>query len=108
MRQLYPKETVYIVGEAKSPQNNPITKQYHTFFVGFVIDETNNRIVDVDCTSILGLTKRFIQDLFIGEVFWDSETIIQSIEKRYLGSSQKALIVAYKNAKKKYRQALDE
>lgn len=97
---------MYIVGEAKSPQNNPITKQYDTFFVGFVIDQTNNKIVDVDCTSILDITKKFIRNLFIGERFWDSDSIIKNIENRYLGSSQKALIVAFKNAQKKYNQAV--
>lgn len=103
---MYHKETVYIVGESKSPENNPITKQYQAFFIGFVIDRSNGRIVDVDCTSVIEITKQFVKSLFIDQYFWDSDNITAMIMNRYFGSSQKALIVAYKHAQKKYEEAV--
>lgn len=105
---MYRQETVYVVGEAKSPENNPITKQYSTFFVGLVIDRSSGEIVDADCTAMIDTTRSFVQALFIGKKINDSDTITNEINERYLGSSQKALIVAYKNAQKKYEQSLEK
>lgn len=103
---MYEQNTVYFVGEAKSPENNPITKQYTTFFAGFVVERESGEIIDVDCTAILDSTKQFIQALFIGKSFCDPDGVIKAIEERYFGSSQKALIVAFKNAQKKYDDTL--
>ncbi|WP_164667860.1 DUF3870 domain-containing protein [Virgibacillus doumboii] len=102
---MYHEKTVYVVGEAKSPENNPITKQYETFFVGFVIDRTNGEIIDAECTAVIGLTKKFVQSLFTGQHILDSDRVNSAIENRYLGSSQKALNVAFRHAQKKYEQA---
>ncbi|MFD2706301.1 DUF3870 domain-containing protein [Salibacterium lacus] len=104
---MYDKNTVYVVGEAKSPENNPIMKQYETFFVSFVIDQSDGTILDADCTSVLGLTKNFVQSLFTGQNIRDTDTVSNMVMNRYLGSSQKAIIVAFKNARKKYEQALE-
>ncbi|MFZ4450768.1 DUF3870 domain-containing protein [Salibacterium aidingense] len=104
---MYDEKTVYVVGEAKSPENNPIMKQYDTFFVGFVIDRTDGTIVDADCTSVLGLTKKFVQSLFTGHNIWDSDAVTNRVMNRYLGSSQKAIIVAFRHAQIKYEQALE-
>lgn len=101
---MYHDDTVYVVGEAKSPENNPITKQYETFFVGFVIDRTNGRIVDAECTAVIGITKRFVQSLFAGQNISDSDRITEMITNRYLGSSQKALLVAYRHARLKFEE----
>lgn len=101
---MYHENTVYVVGEAKSPENNPITKQYGTFFVGFVIDCTNSQIIDAECTAVIGLTKKFVQSLFAGQHILDSDRVNSVIEHRYLGSSQKALKVAFRHAQMKYEQ----
>ncbi|GAA0609851.1 DUF3870 domain-containing protein [Virgibacillus siamensis] len=102
---MYDEETVYVVGEAKSPENNPITKQFETFFVGFVVDRTNGQIIDAECTAVIGLTKKFVQSLFAGQNIMDSDQVNSLIENRYLGSSQKALKVAFRHAQAKYEQS---
>ncbi|GAA0502424.1 DUF3870 domain-containing protein [Salinibacillus aidingensis] len=104
---MYDKQTCYIVGEAKSPGNNPIMKNYHSFFVGFVVDSKNHRIIDAECTSILDITSRFIQSIFVGQSIFDEEGVAEEIRTRYYGSSQKALIVAYKQAQLKYKESLE-
>ncbi|WP_059103032.1 DUF3870 domain-containing protein [Shouchella shacheensis] len=101
---MFDQDTVYIIGEAKSPANNPITEKYKLFFIGMVIDAHSGKIVDVECSSILNLTNVFIRSLFVGRQVEDEEAIVASIERRYLGSSQKALTVAYRNVLTKYRQ----
>ncbi len=56
-----------------------------------------DEIVDASASFILDETKSFVRALFVGKKFNGvSEDIISEIEKRYWGSSQRALIVAIK------------
>ncbi|MDD2481325.1 MAG: DUF3870 domain-containing protein [Lutispora sp.] len=99
----YAKDTTYIIGNSKSQQNNPITHVYGVFFMGFVVNSQTEEIIDVECNSILPLTNEFVKTLFIGKsIRHDYYQIRAEVEKRYLGSSQKAILVAFKDAQKKY------
>jgi len=103
MVNLYNRNTVYIVGHGKTSSDNAITEQYKIFFIGFVIDVTTNKIVDLGSSTTVDVTSNFIKSMFIGKSFnnYDEEIEID-ILKRYFGSSQKAIITAYKDALKKY------
>ncbi|CDQ38581.1 DUF3870 domain-containing protein [Virgibacillus salexigens] len=101
---MYNDSSIYVIGDAKAPQNNPITKKYSQFFLALVIDATTDDIVDCECSSTVQLTNQFVKSLFIGRKIDDS-LIEEAIRKRYHGSSQKALVVAYQDAKYKYNQA---
>lgn len=99
----YSENTLYIVGNSKSQQNNPITQLYGQFFIGFIVDKDTGIIVDAECNAIITLTNNFIKDLFIGEsIEADFDSFKRKITERYLGSSQKAILVAFKDAQKKY------
>ena len=94
---------IYILGVSKTNFDNAITKNYNMLFVGFLLDKNTNEIVDVEVTMILELSNRFIKSLLIGKNFIkDQDKIIAEVERTYLGSSQKSIIVAYKDAIKKY------
>ncbi|WP_347861093.1 DUF3870 domain-containing protein [Salimicrobium sp. PL1-032A] len=99
---MYAEHTCFVVGESKSPGNNAITKKYDSFFAGFVVDMNSHEIVDVECTAMLDITVYFVHSLFIGKKMTDGESIGEAISNRYFGSSQKALIVAFKQAQLKY------
>lgn len=101
---MYSCDTMYVIGDAKAPQNNPITKKYSQFFLALVIDTSDDKIVDSECSSTIQLTNQFVRSLFIGRTIFD-DSVEAEIRKRYLGASQKALIVAFQNAKYKYEQA---
>src|SRR5699024_4369801 len=101
---LYNKNTILVVGDAKAAQNNPITKQYSQFFLALIIDTITDKIIDCECSSTLRLTNQFVYSLLINRKMNESE-IEETINNRYLGASQKALIVAFHDAKKKYEQA---
>lgn len=101
----YDEDTIYVVGDAKSPQNNPITEKFKAYFLALVIDPKTHLIVDVECSTTLALTNKFIRGFFIGQHIHNND-ISTDITQRYLGSSQKALIVAFKDAQKKYAQHL--
>lgn len=100
---MFHDQVIYMIGDAQVPQNNPISKQYNQFFLGVAVDRTNGIIVDVDCSATVGLTVKFIRSILVNRRISD-EKIIQEIQNRYFGSSQKALIVALKDVQRKYNQ----
>ncbi|MET3545845.1 hypothetical protein ABID47_002456 [Paenibacillus favisporus] len=106
MRQLYDKDTIYIVGDAQTSVNNPITQQYSAFFIGLVVDTVSHKIVDAACSSTIPLTSQFVRSIFLGKSMLSLEPVAEEIRTRYYGSSQKAIIVAFKDAQKKYKLAL--
>lgn len=97
------QNTVYIVGDAKSPQNNPITEKFKAYFIGMVINQKTDEIIDVECSATISLTNVFVKELMVGKNMLNND-IVQSINLRYFGASQKALTVAFKDAHKKYLQ----
>ena len=100
---MYSKSTVYIIGHAKTNTDNAITDHFKLFFIGFVVDVTTDEIIDLACTSTISTTERFIASIFVGRKLDDYyEHIEEEIKMRYFGSSQRAILVAYKEAIKKY------
>jgi hypothetical protein len=54
---------------------------------------------------VLELTGRFIRDFFVGRRLAEDEAaIVAEVNRRYYGTSRKAIIVAYKDALKKFRE----
>jgi len=96
-------KTVYVIGHGRTQSDNPIINVYSQFFVGFSVNVETDEIMDASASFILEETKSFVRSLFVGKRFDDiHEEIIKEIESRYWGSSQRALIVAYKDAVKQY------
>lgn len=93
-----------IIGNARSQSANPITHHYSAFFITFIVDADTGRILDAEVSVVLNLTGSFLRRLFTGRSLSETdEELLEEIRTRYLGSSQKALQVAYKDAVKKYR-----
>lgn len=102
---MYEKSTVYIVGHGKTSSENAITSNFKIFFIGLVIDTKDDMVVDMECSATISITSRFISSIFIGKSFADYDPQIEEeIKKRYYGTSQKAIITAYKDAVKKYKE----
>lgn len=102
---MYIENTVYVVGNAKTSVDNAITMRFNSFYIGFVVDLNTDKIIDLSSTSTLRTTDEFIKCLLVNKslkVF--SEDLEKEIIKRYHGSSQKAIIVAYKDGVKKYNE----
>lgn len=102
---MYPENSIYVVGNSRTTNDNPITFQYSSFFIAFVVDPENGKILDLGTSVTLPVTERFIQELFrdrsIEKV---DEEFIREIYRRYYGSSDKAIVVAYKDAVKKFQE----
>jgi hypothetical protein len=97
-------ETVYIIGESKTNADNAITSIYSSFYIAFEVDTKSDEIVDVCCTHTIELTEKFVKGIFLHKSINNSQEIDQEVKRRYHGSSQKAIIVAHKDALKKYEE----
>ena len=101
---MYGPETIYIIGIAKSQQNNPITQQYGRFLLGFVVHKDDGVIESCGSTVVMKTTYDFLDALFRGKnIDTDGELIRHEIENRYFGASQKAILVAFRDAQRRYR-----
>nr|WP_307755443.1 DUF3870 domain-containing protein [uncultured Cloacibacillus sp.] len=60
------RETLCIIGNAKSPKSDPITHRFVHFFITFIADAETGEILDLEVSTALQLTNIFIRGLFIG------------------------------------------
>ncbi len=106
-RTVFADHTIYLVGNAKTSQNNPITQMYGQFFLSFVVEKASGKILACGVSATVGVTVDFVASMFVGRSMLDeADGIKKMLESRYFGSSQKALLVAFKDAQKKYNQVL--
>lgn len=99
------KRTLYITGEARTNMDNAITKIYGVFYMAFEVVEETGEIVDVDCNATLKLPRSFIRKLFLcHSILEESQFLEQEVAQRYFGSSGKAILAAYRDARQHYRQ----
>lgn len=97
-------EKLCITGNARTQQKNPITARFSHFFIVFVAEASTGRILDLDAAVMLPVTNRFIHDIFTGRSLAEVDAeLLEYIRSCYLGSSQKAIQMAYIDAVKKYR-----
>lgn len=82
--------------------DNAITIIYNSFYIAFDVNIQTGEIMDLGCTHTLDLTEKFIKKIFIGKDIRNTDIIENEIKRRYHGTSQKAVIVSYKDALKKF------
>ncbi|TCO72645.1 DUF3870 domain-containing protein [Marinisporobacter balticus] len=106
---MYNKNTVYIIGHGKTNIDNAITDQFKIFFIGFVIDTLTDEVVDAKASATIEITSEFISSIFIGKTFDSIDVAVeQEIKRRYFGSSQRAIIISYKDAVRKYKEVKEK
>lgn len=101
---MYGVNTVYIIGDAKSQQNNPIQQRFGRFMLGLVVERDTGTIMSCGSSVMMQSTYDFIDSLFAGRnIITDGDVIRQEVENRYFGASQKAIIFAFKDAQRRFR-----
>lgn len=109
MDRQFPDNAILIVGNSQTTGDNPINHQYNGFFITFVVDGRSGTVMDCSASVVLPLTNSFIRDFFIGRrLIEDEHAITADVNSRYYGSSRKAIVVAYRDALKKYREVRGE
>ena len=77
--------SVFVIGESRTNSDNAITKNYGTFYMAFEVDDLTSEVLDFSCK--------------IGRASWLENTL----NRRYGGSSRRAVLVAYRDALKRWR-----
>lgn len=105
----FPEDSLYVLGTAKIAKNDPIADQFHTFFIGLVVDRDSGRILDMTSNMVQALTTDFIRSVIVGYCLdGDLVTIIDQIERRFFGLAQKTVIAAIKDARNRYLMVLEQ
>ena len=95
--------SMYVIGVSRTDSENPITKRYSAFYMVFEVDEAGI-VVDFGCTHTLAITERFLNKLFLGRSFLQlDDTLEKELASRYSGTSRKAILIAYRDARKRYQ-----
>lgn len=101
----YPENSILVVGNSQTTGFNPINQQFGAFFITFILLKDTEDILDCAVSVTLETTGRFIRGMFVGRrLVQDEEKVIAEVQARYFGSSQKAIIAAYRDAIKKYKE----
>ncbi|NLX62125.1 MAG: DUF3870 domain-containing protein [Tissierellia bacterium] len=106
MRQVpdFGEDTVYFVSYARLPENTSASYLHKVVGVGFLINTKTGIIEDVMVTLLSDLCKDFLSYLMIGHNIdkYGVDELIEKVEKRFFGYSQKAVVVAIKGVYKRY------
>lgn len=96
--------TFFVIGESRTNADNAITKTYGSFYVAFEVDEETEQVLYFNCTHTLELTEQFLKRIFVGQHFPTIGTWLEKVlERRYGGSSRRAVVVSYRDALKRYQ-----
>ena len=94
----------FVIGESRTNADNAITTIYGSFYMAFEVSEQTEEVLAFNCTHTLELTEQFLQKLFVGQHFPSVETWLEeTLERRYGGSSRRAVLASYRDALKRYR-----
>jgi len=97
-------ETIFLTGYARLPAGITASKVSDVVGVGVEVDPGTGSIVNAECTLSTALARDFFRRLVVGRNL-DTEfpAVVRTIERRYHGSAQKALITALKTVVEKYQ-----
>lgn len=102
----YPEDSVFVTGVAKVSKDDAINAIYGTFSLSLVIDVHSNRIVGLSTNTVMSETKDFLSQLLIGKnIVTDVDLMCNILRRRFLALSQKAVIVALRDAQNHYLMA---
>ncbi len=106
---MWPRDgTVYVTGYSKLPEGISAAVMYEVMVIGLEVEVKTSKIVDVDCSLALSLSKKILRNIMIGRSLeGDIADIVAQIKLRYHGSAQKAIIAALKSAFERYRFCRD-
>lgn len=102
----YPDDSVFVTGVAKVTKDDAINAMYGTFSLSMVIDIHSNRIVSISGNMVMQDTNNFVASLLIGKnIVTDVDLMCDLLRRRFLALSQKAVIVALRDAQNHYLMA---
>lgn len=95
--------TLFFTGYARLPGGITASRVSEVVGVGLEVDAATGLIANAECTLATALARDFFHRLVVGHrLETDFSDIVRTIERRYHGSAQKALVTALKSALEKY------
>lgn len=105
----YGKDTILVVGQAKPSREDAIYNLHGEFYICLVLEKDSGKILDVECNTILGVTRNFVSSIFIGKSLkTDREQLELEIRNRYFALTQKPLIACMKDAYNRYMMVVGQ
>ena len=95
---MYKDDTILVVGQAKPSKEDAIYSLHGEFYVSFVVERATGKILDLECNTILSVTRNFV----VKSLKTDLDEMQQSIRERYFALTQKPLIACLKDAHNRY------
>ncbi len=103
---MYRENTILVVGQAKPSKDDAIYNLHGEFYISLVLDRESGEIQDMDCNTILEVTKKFVASMLIGKSIRDDVQVMEKeIKERYFALTQKPLIACIKDAHNRYMMA---
>ena len=100
---MYENNTILVVGQAQPSKDDAIYNLHGEFYISLVLDRESGRILDMDCNTILEVTKNFVASMLIGKSIRDDVKALElEIKERYFALTQKPLIACIKDAHNRY------
>ena len=97
-------DTYYVIGESRTNSDNAITKIYGSFYLSFEVDGKTDTVLGFNCTPTLDLTEQYLRTWFVGKNFVEIDSWLEdALNRRYGGSSRRAVLTSYRDALKRYR-----
>ena len=99
----YSETTIFITGQAKPGKDDAITSVYQTFSLSLFVDTDTDRIVNLACNTVMEETEAFIRCLLVGRSLTEElPEMVDQLQRRFFGVSQKTLIAALKDVHNRY------
>ena len=101
--KMYDETTILVVGQAKPSKEDAIYNLHGEFYISLVLNRKTGEILEMDCNTILEVTKNFVASMLIGKSLKDDVPIMEKeIKERYFALTQKPLIACIKDAHNRY------
>ena len=85
------------------------TKTRSLWYISLIVERDTGKILELDCNTILEVTKQFVASMFVGKSLrTDVPLIEKEIRERYFALTQKPLIACMKDACNRYLTAIGE
>lgn len=105
---MYDEGTILVVGQAKPSREDAIYNLHGEFYISLVVERDSGRILDLECNTILSVTKNFVASMLIGKSLkTDLDEMEREIRERYFALTQKPLIACLKDAHNRYRMVTE-
>jgi hypothetical protein len=101
MKEKLRPETIIISGTSRLPENVTSHHVFGFFTIDIEIDSESETIVDFACTLVPKLVEKVLSDSMVGYLFDDGiKNAIEKLEKRFYGSTKRAIISGIEDAYK--------